>query len=994
MPDVPAQINQLVDTFRHNIDTYKSSAYNEAQLRQEFINPFFEQLGWDVNNEKAHAHAYKDVIHEDAIKIAAATKAPDYSFRIGGTRKFFLEAKKPSVNIKSDIHPAYQLRRYAWSANLPLSILTDFEEFAVYDCTKKPNPKDKPSTARIFYYNYTDYPDQWHQIADIFARESILKGSFDKFAASAKRKRGTSPVDDEFLKEIESWRDSLAANIALRNKNLSVYDLNFAVQKTIDRILFLRMCEDRRIEQYAQLLSLTSGDNIYPRLCTIFTKADAKYNSGLFHFSKEKDRHEEPDELSLNLQIDDDKLKNIIKNLYYPHSPYEFSVLPTEILGSVYERFLGKVITLTPAHRARVEQKPEVRKAGGVYYTPSYIVDYIVKNTVGKLIQNKSPRHIDRIKILDPACGSGSFLIGAYTRLLDYHRDYYLKNPDKNSNKFYQGKGGAYHLTIAEKKRILLNNIFGVDIDTQAVEVTKLSLLLKVLEDESQETIGQTYRMFHERALPDLDANIKCGNSLIGPDFYDNTQLDLFDEHKIRKINAFDFKSEFPKIFSQKTPGFNAVIGNPPYVRQEGLAEFKNYFLRKYKTYIGTSDLYVPFIEKGVNLLNKNGRFAYIVANKWMRANYGKPLREWLLNQGIEEIIDFGDLPVFQGATTYPCILTISKTASKESFTAADLSTLDFTDLADHVSDNSFTVTSKNLSLNGWTLLTDDQNKLIDKIKSNGIPLQDYVEGKIYYGIKTGLNKAFVINDQTRRELIDADPKSKEIIKPFLAGRDIHRYVPPEPHNYIIFLPKGWTNHRYYNQSNKWQAFCSEFPAAAKYLAQFQKAAQKRYDKGDYWWELRACHYYSEFEKPKLIYPNICKSPQFTFDDHNFFTNQKCFIIARDDKYLLAVLNSSLMKFLFRHMLPRLRGGYYEPSYFYFSKFPICSPRNHQGETHQLIDLVNLMLDLNEKLQTAKTAHHKDLLKRQINATDKQIDNLTYKLYNLTEKEIEIIENS
>ncbi len=571
----PPEVIELVERFCLHAEAYAGEAYNETQVRREFIDPFFEALGWDVNNKAGHAEAYKDVIHEDAIKVGGSTKAPDYCFRIGGARKFFVEAKKPSVSVGEDPGPAYQLRRYAWSNKLPLSIVTDFEEFAVYDCRIRPKPDDKPSSARVLYLTYGDYPKRWTEIGSIFSKNAILKGSFDKYAESNRRKRGTAEVDDEFLKEIEAWRDELARNIALRNQQLSVRDLNYAVGKTIDRIIFLRMCEDRGVETYAQLRILLNGSEVYKRLVEIFYRADERYNSGLFHFQVEKARPEAPDELTPQLVIDDKVLKDIIKSLYYPDCPYEFSVLPPEILGQVYEQFLGKVITLTAGHRAKVEYKPEVKKAGGVYYTPKYIVDYIVEHTVGKLLEGKSPADIgppldskpsrarkqagdqnrDRygavipsrarkqtspltkggsqagsLRVLDPACGSGSFLLGAYQCVLDWHLTWYSEHdPNEWAKKKHppiyqvtdqyrdrQG-AGSWRLTITEKKRILLNHIFGVDIDPQAVEVTKLSLLLKVLEGESQQTVDNQLRFLYERALPDLSSNIKCGNSWPAP---------------------------------------------------------------------------------------------------------------------------------------------------------------------------------------------------------------------------------------------------------------------------------------------------------------------------------------------------------------------------------------------------------------------------------------------------------------------------------------------
>ncbi|BBL62009.1 N-6 DNA methylase [Methanobrevibacter arboriphilus] len=410
--EAPNNMKKLVEKFKENIESYKSSSYNETTVRQEFIDPLFIALGWDVNNEQDTAPQYRDVILEDSIKVGGKTKAPDYSFTLHGRRMFFVEAKKPSVNIAKDKNPAHQLRRYAWSAKLSLSVLTDFEELAIYESKTRPSNKDNVSTGRVALYKYTDYIEKWDEIYNILSKEAVLKGSFDKYAKST-GKKGTSEVDDEFLKEIENWRLILAKNIALRNKELSVEDLNYAVQQTIDRIIFLRMAEDRGVEPYQKLLKILEKPNIYAEFGKLCIKADAKYNSGLFHFKEEKNISQPADTFTLKLKIDNSVFKEIIKNLYYPLSPYEFSVLSPEILGNVYEQFLGKIIRLTPSHQAKIEEKPEVKKAGGVYYTPQYIVDYIVENTVGKICKGKTPKKVSKIRILDPACGSGSFLLGA-----------------------------------------------------------------------------------------------------------------------------------------------------------------------------------------------------------------------------------------------------------------------------------------------------------------------------------------------------------------------------------------------------------------------------------------------------------------------------------------------------------------------------------------------------------------------------------------------------
>ena len=306
--------------------------------------------------------------------------------------------------------------------------------------------------------------------------------------------------------------------------------------------------------------------------------------------------------------------------------------------------------------RVTVEEKPEVRKAGGVYYTPGYIVDYIVENTVGKLLHGKTPEQASQLRVLDPACGSGSFLTGAYQYLLDWHLRQYQAQPARYRNRIRHSRDGIV-LATREKRRILLNSVYGVDLDQNAVEVSKLSLLLKMLENESEPDMDSG--SLAEPMLPELSGNIKWGNSLVGSDFFSGRDMAGLDDEALLRVKPFDWDSAagFGQVMA--AGGFDAVIGNPPYVRQETLGtDFKGYAKGKFETYAGTADLYTYFIERGVKLLNAGGLFSIIVANKWLRARYGKPLRQWLKKQALREIIDFGDLPVFEQATTYPCILT------------------------------------------------------------------------------------------------------------------------------------------------------------------------------------------------------------------------------------------------------------------------------------------------------------------------------------------------
>jgi len=623
----PEVIHQLVQRFHEHKDAYHTAAYNEAQLRQEFLNPFFEAMGWDVFNMKDFAIQYREVIHEDSIHVKGSpnAKAPDYAFRLGGVRKFFVEAKKPAEDIHNTREFAYQLKVYAWNLGLPLSILTDFEEFAVYDCRNKPNPTDSPAAARVMYVTYDQYLERWDEIAGIFSPQAIQKGAFDKYAADNTAKKGTTRVDDAFLAEIESWRTKLAQNIALRNKTLveNERQLNFAVQMTIDRIIFLRICEDRGIEPQNQLYEISSQKEICPRLVALYQRADTRYNSGLFHFKEEKGATNRVDSFTPSLSIDDKVLKDIIRSLYYP-CPYVFKEIPVEILGQVYEQFLGKVIRLTPSHQAKIEEKPEVRKAGGVYYTPRYIVDYIVANTVGKLLEGKTPEQASRLKIVDPACGSGSFLLGAFQYLLDWHEQWYLANDPEKWTKgrnpaLIQAAEGDWRLNTSEKKRILVNNIHGVDIDAQAVEVTKLSLLLKVLEEETgQLTLG------FERALPDLGDNIKCGNSLIGWDYFAG-QL-MADEKEIERVNPFDWHKAFPEVFQQG--GFDVVIGNPPYGAFLTKPEIQ--YLKKFN--LGSSDTAALMVVNSLNITKDKGFNGFIIPKPFLYSSVWNKTREMLID--------------------------------------------------------------------------------------------------------------------------------------------------------------------------------------------------------------------------------------------------------------------------------------------------------------------------------------------------------------------------
>lgn len=899
-------VKELVERFDARKDEILKQDYLETSVRTQFLDDFFEALGWDIKDRKGLG----EVILEKGLSPHGDGKKgrADYEFTLGRGKRFFVEAKKPFENLETNANHAIQARRYAFSAKHPVVILSDFEEFSVYLGRRvEPKAGDGAEVARLdgLSCKYTDYMDRWDRIWECFSRESVEKGALETIPGVSKDVKGERTVDALFLADIECWRKDLAENIHTNNPDLSRRGLNEVVQKTIDRIVFLRICEDREIENYGRIQRLVEAEQIYGELCGLFRKADKRYNSGLFNFDGETG-----DNTSLGLSIDNEPLQKIINRLYFPGGPYAFAVMPADILGQVYERFLGKVIEKSPDGVA-VEDKPAVKKAGGVFYTPEYVVDFIVRKTVGRLVKNKKPKDTGHLKILDPACGSGAFLINAYQYLLNWHLSFYTDTEDpekwRKKKRLIQDMNGQWRLSLSERKRILVDNIFGVDIDPQAVEVTRLSLFLKCLEGETRQSAQLGLFDAQERVLPDLSGNIKCGNSLIGTDFDLSEQLLLPPEEledAFAKINTFDWKTEFPEVFEKE--GFDAVIGNPPYVRQETLgAKFKDYVKARFSTYFGTADLYVYFVEQAHRLLKPGGLFGYICSNKFMRANYGKTLRAFLSqNTTIRDLVDFGELPVFAGAATFPAIILTENTKPEaaQSFIYAPIKRLDFDSVEEEVSLVGQVLDDDALKGGNWTLSCAEELAIFKNMKRNGVPLGDYAGVKIYRGILTGMNKAFVIDRQTMERIIAESSNCADFIKPFSVGNDIRKYRIEGKEKFVIVIPRGWTSSQLgtTTEDAAWLWFQENYPALTDHLEPFAKKAAKRCDKGEFWWELRSCDYYDAFEKPKILYPVIAKESRMTYDTKGTYVGNTVYMIPVDDLYLLAVLNSRLIFSFFK----------------------------------------------------------------------------------------------
>jgi hypothetical protein len=958
----------------------KALEFDEESTRISLINPFWEALGWDVRNPR-------EVVHEKRVATRRGTKRADYCFNVRGRPAFVVEAKEAGKKL-TDPDAVFQAKRYGYNLPVPVAILTDFEEFRPFKSALEP-VYENPGRGLIkeFDLKYDQYLERWEDVYKTFSREAVYEGSLPKITGIGPRHK--EALDRKFFERLTAWREELARVIALDNGDVGVHDLNEAVQRILDRIIFVRVIEDREIEPVELLQDAVNRwarekeKPLYQYVTDVFRKLDPQYNGELFdrHFSEE-------------LLVRDKPLSDFIESLYYPLCPYQFNVIGVEMLGTIYERFLGSTIRLTPSHRAKVEEKPEVRKAGGVYYTPAYIVDYIVENTVGKLLEKcKTPRDVVKLKILDPACGSGSVLLGAFRRLIEWHEDYYNAHPEKISKppkaECWLDKehpdGPRYRLTARAKGRILVNNIYGVDIDPQAVEVTVMSLYLKVLEDVDAGLLMKT------ALLPPLESNIKCGNSLIGSDYWDFVraeQGELFErtDEEERRVNPFDWDQEFPEVIKYKAgtrdladgSGFDAVIGNPPYVRGGLIGDEKEYYIANYETFVSTGDLYLNFVEKALKLTKNGGRFSFIVSNKWMRVRYGEDLRKFVKNYQIEQLVDFGELKVFQDAATFPLVIIISKDKRTSKPVYAPIKRLDFEDFGEEVKSVGYELEDGAMADEGFSLITKDRLRLIEKMKAVGVPLGEYVDGKMYYGIKTGFNEAFIIDAETKDKLIKEDKKSAEIIKPFVVGDDVRKCRINYNDTYIILTKMGVP--------------IKEYPVIFNRLEKYKRELENRRDQGKHWWELRACVYYDEFEKPKIVWPEIAKESRFGWDDGSYYYNKTCFIMPSEDFYLLGVLNSKLVwEFLLR-TCPVLgdpdKKGRLTQQAVYVSQIPIKPIDENNGREVELRDKiiadVTDLLELNRRDQAARSDHDKELIARRIRKAEKEIDEMVEELYEVT----------
>jgi type I restriction-modification system DNA methylase subunit len=760
-------IKQLVERYEADRTHHLSLQYNETLLRSDFLDPLFELLGWDIKNSAGKPTNEREVILEEPLKANASenSKKPDYTFRLFSERKFFLEAKKPHVKIESSNDSAKQVRRYGFTAKLKISVISNFEYLVIYDTSVKVDKDDTFQKALVKKYHYTEYESRFEEIKTLLGKDSVYSGQFETEWQDIETQINQYSVDTLFLQQINGWRKALGAEIYKHEPLISEHQLNDAVQSYLNRILFLRVCEDRNLEVYQTLLQFANAQD-FKALISKFEQADKKYNSGLFD------------------QILKDKIVEnvssvfwtIIKQLYYPESPYSFAVFSSDILGNIYEIFLSEKLAIRNGSILLVKRPENVDR--DIITTPTFIINDILRNTIQPKCAGKTDAEILKLKFADIACGSGAFLLEAFQLLNDILIDYYLK---ADKTKLIQTSIHTYKLPLKTKRELLLKCIYGVDKDYNAVEAAKFGLMLKLLEGEDVTSTNTT-----KPVLPDLANNIFFGNSLLSPKQITKAQDEV-------AINPFDFGEL----------RFDVIIGNPPYLKPEDMKNITPLELPLYKSSFNAAykqfDKYFLFIEQGLNLLSDDGVLGYIVPSKFTKVGAGKKLREAISTTGnLRSIVSFGANQIFADKTTYTCLLILSKQPQK-TFQYAEVKSLKKWKVRSADALKYATKETATLDNEVWALVPPELTDAYNKIIGQSMKLVDLVgEENIFNGIQTSANEVYIFTP------IREDGKhyyftkkgieykvEKDITKPYFqtssGGDNLNTYRTFKPNARVVF---------------------------------------------------------------------------------------------------------------------------------------------------------------------------------------------------------------
>ena len=919
--DAKNNLKELINRFKDNDEFYNNSKFNESECRLEFIDGFLKDFGWDVQNSNGKSPNLKEVVVE---LYEQELGKPDYTMTFNGIPIFFVEAKKPAVNILDNSDCSFQARRYGWSAKHRISVLTNFKDLLIYDCSDMPKSNEPTSKNLIAKYNYLEYFDKYDEIYELISKEIVYNGKFEEKFKSFSAIGQT--IDEMFLKQINDWRVQLGQEL-FNIKGGNIEDINIEIQEFINEIVFLRICEDRNLPLYKTLQKSISIDSMLQKeLEKIIEIADKRYNSGIFK------------ERNIINELDKNILKNIITDLYYPNSPYDFTVISSNILGEIYEVFISETLIVKNNEVILQAKKENFNRA--IVTTPYDVVKFMVSKSLESVTDKKSPDEIKKLRIADIACGSGIFLTEVLDYLINYCQDWYEKN--KKYDNLEETYTNTYKLTYKEKKEILINCLYGVDIDYQAVEVAKFSLLLKVLENETEETV-----INEKPVLPSLDSNIINGNSLIDLEMIEDATTD-----ELINIKPFSFDD------INDGNKFDLIIGNPPYVKTEDIIKLQNKkevqaYKSKYYVAYKQFDKYFLFIQKATELVKDDGAVCYIVPNKFINNVSGEKIRELISeNKYLKMFIDFNYQQVFKDKTIYSSIILLNK-SKEEDFEYCYINS--YEEWIINNKSNIYTkISCDEIDKNPWILsMNVEKMKELKKLFNNSIQLSEIA--RPFNGVQTSLNKIYVIKgkeilgENEKYIIINKNGKryniEKEVLKMYFqpinkVEKNVNSFDPLVTDKYIIFP--------YDKNGELIDINLPQYSGIKEYLLDNYDLIVPKQISGKStgrdvpnanetnWYQFGRVQAINEFNnEEKLIVGVMSKEPMFMYDNENLViqsggTAGYCGIKMKENNkynlfFLQAYLSHPIINDVMEKMGSDFEGGFYSRGTQVLEKLPIIN---------------------------------------------------------------------
>lgn len=1008
------KLAELIAEYNKFKEQGKLDLTSEETIRT-WLNELLAIFDWDVRDtaqilqEKVLSKAEKEKLKG----IGSQNTRPDYSFKVARQKLTFLDAKDISVKILDDAEAAFQIKSYGWSILAPCAFISNFEEFAIYDCTYTPERGQKANLGRL-YFTLDDYIDKFEVLEAHLLKENIYKGKLNEiYSSSFQGNRYVEKItpDFKFAQQLSDFRLALATDILNNNadyiRNNSA-NLSYIVQIIINRILFIRVCEARKIEEEGLLLSFKENGFWNEFKNSSYFDFFEHYDGPLF--DRINAIHE--------IEISNDVFDQLLQVIYYP-SPYRFDVIPTKVLSDIYEIFLSKKL-LIENNEVKDEIKSEYLKTKGAVSTPQYIVQEIIRRTIPKqkLLEEGIEALFDK-KILDIACGSGVFAIEVYDYIEEIFRELFFISNHPDFQKYFVVTNDDVIVNVLGKKAIMDNCIFGIDIDPEAVEVAKMSLSLKIIDTseylESYNEIG----LFGNKILNGVGNNIRCGNSLVESDILEKFPALEHNEDEFLNTNIFDWESEqgFSKVFEDKG-GFDFIIGNPPYVEVKHYNVDLPYMHQYIKTRFSSSkngkvDLAIPFIERGIELLNPTGRLGYIVQKRFFKTEYGKKIREIITTSNyLSSVIDFETTSIFKDRITYVAVLLLDKSTSDNfSFKLYDgnpetlPSQLRETETPDIAPEQYSIIPATAVSANPWSFDDSQLIKIKTKLLESGC-LGDYA--KVRVGVQVLWDRAYHIrpisveNGIIRgKSHIEEDFEIElEACRPLICNENFYPYRKDNADVFVIF-PYDVTDGVL--TEIKFSYFRERFPLASEYLQRnkatieatvetLPKKFPEKYD-NDCW------HLFTRVQNHGATYPKILVPmtaldtfATVTFSDRTYCDNANVFFIdipQKDENSLYAlsaVINSTVYSVLARSIANPQSNGYFKFNKQFLEPvpFPVSNFRENEQLKSDLAVIAKRIDELQTNYKSSSPTQQRSiarLLTTQWNA----LDELCYQLYGLTD---------